>query len=65
MLYANGQGVKQDYVQAYKWFDLAAKHGPVGNRATAESNRDIMADKLTAAQIKQAQELVAQWKPAP
>ena len=61
-LYANGQGVKQDYVQAYKWFDLAASHGPADNRATAVSNRDIMADKLSATQIKQAQALSAGWE---
>ncbi len=62
LLYANGQGVKQDYVQTYKWFALAAtSHGPAANRATAESNRDVMADKLTAPQIKQAQQLAQEW----
>ncbi len=61
LIYAKGQGVTQDYMQAYKWFALAASHGPAANRATAESNRDIMADKLTATQIKQAQALAAEW----
>jgi len=27
--YLNGQGVLKDYVEAYKWFDLASAHGNV------------------------------------
>ena len=64
MLYANGQGVKQDYVEAYKWFDLAASHGESDSRSKAAGNRNIIATKLTAQQIKQAQQLAAEWKPS-
>ena len=66
--YDNGKGVPQDYVQAHKWFNLAAAAGsaPEGaeNRGKlATENRDIVAAKMTPAQIAEAQRLAAQWKP--
>ncbi len=67
VMYTNGQGVPQDYVQAHKWFNLAAAAGsaPEGaeNRGKlATENRDIVAAKMTPAQIAEAQRLAAQWK---
>ncbi|MCP4274797.1 MAG: hypothetical protein GY779_00375 [Gammaproteobacteria bacterium] len=49
----------QDYVQAHKWFNLAAVSGD----ADAVSNRDDVAAKMTAAQIAKAQKLAREWKP--
>ncbi|MSP50530.1 MAG: sel1 repeat family protein, partial [Alphaproteobacteria bacterium] len=57
--YANGQGVPQDYVQAHKWFNLAAAKGNIN----AVKNRDIVAAKMTPAQIAEAQKLAREWKP--
>ena len=38
IMYANGQGVPQDYAEAVKWFRLAADQGD----ATAQFNLGIM-----------------------
>ena len=54
VMYAIGRGVPQDYVQAHKWMNLAA------SRATAarfRSARDELAEKMTTAQITEAQRL--------
>ena len=57
-MYANGQGVPQDYVQAQKWFNLGATSGD----AKAVKNRDIVASKMTPAQIAEAQRLASAWR---
>ena len=63
-MYANGQGVPQDYVQAHMWFNLAASRSePGSDRDMAVKNRDIIAAKMTPAQIAEAQRLAREWKP--
>ncbi len=63
-MYGNGQGVPQDYVQAHKWYNLAASRLPSGeDRDLAVKNRDIVAPKMTTAQIAEAQRLARDWKP--
>jgi TPR repeat protein len=52
-MYANGQGVPLDNVQAYAWFDLAASSGD----AEAAAKRDALAANMTPAQIAEAQKL--------
>ncbi len=62
--YYNGQGVPQDYVQAHMWFILAASRFPPGeDRDKAVENRDIVAKRMTPAQISEAQKLAREWKP--
>jgi TPR repeat protein len=57
-LTSKGVGVPQDYVQGHKWFILAAtKH------AKYRANRDLLAKRMTPAQIAEAQRLARQWKP--
>jgi hypothetical protein len=56
--YKHGWGVPQDYVQAYLWFQLAAAHG------WPASDRDIVAAKMTPAQIAEAKKAAAEWRPA-
>jgi TPR repeat protein len=77
-MYAEGKGVKQDYVQAYEWFDIAAalharciaSEGPAANPAVRDSNqgeidhRNAAGKKLTAAQLKQAQQASLSWQNA-
>jgi uncharacterized protein len=58
-MYAQAQGVPQDFIQAYMWFHLAAANG---NESSAE-RRDILAMKMTPAQIAEAQERALEWKP--
>jgi TPR repeat protein len=56
---ANGHGVPQDFVKAHMWFNLSAAQG----EAEAAENRDIVAAKMTPAQIAEAQKLAREWKP--
>ena len=58
LMYTKGQGVQQDYVQAYLWFNLAAAQGDEG----ARKDRDILAEQMTLAQIGDAQRLAREWK---
>jgi uncharacterized protein len=52
-MYANGQGVAQDYVQANTWFNLAAAQG---DKEAVKAGDDLTA-KMTPAQIAEAQRL--------
>ena len=53
------EGIPQDYAQAHMWFNLAAARG----NTHAAKNRDIVAEKMTADQIVEAQRLASDWKP--
>ena len=59
-LFVQGRGAPQDYIEAHKWFNLAASYGM--EEAIAE--RDALAEKMTPAQIAMAQERAASWRPA-
>ncbi|MGA2435349.1 MAG: SEL1-like repeat protein, partial [Bryobacteraceae bacterium] len=61
LMYAKGQGVPQDYIQAHMWFNLA---GASGN-ADAIKERDAIGSKMTPDQIAEAQRLAREWKPQP
>ena len=64
IMYYTSQGVPQDYVQAHMWSNLAAFRLPPGKkRDLAVENRDIIAAKMTPAQIAEAQRLALEWKP--
>jgi hypothetical protein len=62
LLYYWGHGVLQDsvhdYVEAHKWFNLAA----AGGNLNAAGNRDWLAKKMTPAEIAEAQRLAREWK---
>ncbi len=57
-MYNLGQGVPQDDVQAHMWLSLAAAQG-IEN---ARKARDILAARMTPAQIAEAQRLAREWK---
>jgi uncharacterized protein len=61
-MYANGQGVPRDYVQAHMWLSLAVARLPPGANNAAK-RRDLLAAKMTSAQIAEAQRLAREWKP--
>ena len=67
VIYANGQGVARDYVQAYLWLSLAVARFPrfSPDSDAATKNRDAVAAAMTPAQLAEAQKLVGAWKPAP
>jgi TPR repeat protein len=58
-MYANGRGVPRDYVRAQMWFNLSAE----GGNQTAVMNRDTNAQRMTPAQIAEAQKLAHEWRP--
>jgi len=57
--YAKGNGVPQDYVEAYKWTNLAAEQ----DNLIAVRYRDELNGKMTAQQIAEAQKLAKEFKP--
>ncbi len=54
VMYAKGQGVPQDYVQAYKWLNLAAAAITEPYRDKAVKGRDLIAARMTPAQVAEA-----------
>ena len=57
VMYTNGHGVPQDYVEAHLWFNLAATQG----NQDAINNRDVIAAKMTPADISKAQARARKW----
>ncbi len=63
-MYRNGEGVFQDYAKAHMWYNIAASRLPPGmDRDRAVKNRYIIAQKMTSAQISEAQKLAREWRP--
>ena len=48
----------QDYATAHMWWNLAVAKG----HAPAIKNRDIVAAKMTPAQLAESQKLAREWK---
>ena len=55
LMYANGQGVPQDFIRAYMWSNLAAAASSGDEGKAAMKLRDDVASQMTAAQIGTAQ----------
>jgi uncharacterized protein len=63
-MYGKGKGAPQDYVQAHKWYNLAAASETDDKaRETFIKNRDVLAAKMTPAQVAEARKLAREWKP--
>jgi len=58
-MYAAGEGVRQNYVNAHLWFNLAAAQGD----QDAAKNLDLVEQRMTPAQLDEAQMLAREWKP--
>lgn len=58
LLYSTGHGVKQDYVTAHMWFNLAAINGV----ARAKVDRADLAQEMNEAQIAEAQRQAREWQ---
>jgi hypothetical protein len=66
IFYAEGKVGEPDNVSAHMWFNLAATHFPpsgTDDRTAAVRNRDLVAEKMTPAQIAQAQRRAREWRP--
>jgi len=59
-LYADGDGVREDVVVAYMWYNLAAAQG----HENAQSNKDRSESRMTRAQIAEAQRMSTEWMAA-
>ena len=53
-MYASGQGVSRNFIQAYIWYSLATR----GGSTTAPAERDRMTRLLQPAEVKQADKVV-------
>jgi TPR repeat protein len=59
-MYEDGTGVSQDYVEAYKWYTIAAER--TGDRAREFSRAcEELAGKMTPAQVSDAQKRARDW----
>jgi TPR repeat protein len=57
LVYCIGREVKQDYIAAHKWFNLAALKGSV----EAKKYRGEIAREMSPAAIAEAQRLARDW----
>ena len=57
VMYFKGQGVPQDFIRAYTWYSVAAAALSGDDGQTTMKNRDIVALRVTAAQIGKAQKM--------
>jgi hypothetical protein len=58
LMYFQGRGVPQDYVQAHMWFNLATVHGD--GRATPI--RNYVTQLMIPDQIDEAERLAREWQ---
>jgi TPR repeat protein len=58
-MYFNGWSVPQDYVRAHMWLSLAVAQGD----QDAAGNRDYVVQRMTPAQIAEAEKLAREWEP--
>jgi len=59
LMYAEGQGVPQDYVLAHMWMNLAVAKGV----QEVVKGRDLLEKNMTTDQIAEAQRLAKEWRP--
>jgi hypothetical protein len=63
VMYEYGQGVPQNYPHAYFWYNLAAGHSTTErNQEIMVRSRDMMAARLTPAQLSQAKAQARTWQ---
>ncbi|SEL42554.1 Sel1 repeat-containing protein [Halomonas daqiaonensis] len=58
-LYESGNGTVQNFVQAHKWYNLAAARG----HSHAAEARNSLAERMTAGQVAEAQQSARGWQP--
>ena len=56
-MYANGEGVPEDDVQTYAWFNVAAAQGS----DVAKKNKEITAESMTNEGRARAQQLAREY----
>ncbi|MBN4048073.1 sel1 repeat family protein [bacterium AH-315-O15] len=64
VMYATGQGVPQDDVEAHKWLSLAAASLTGDTQQGYADYRSTTAQRMTPAQLAEAQRLAREWQAA-
>ena len=64
-MYGTGAGVPPDYVAAHMWFNLAAARLTGEDRNQAVTRRDIVAGRMSADQLAEAERRAREWQPTP
>jgi uncharacterized protein len=63
-MYRDGHGVTQDCIRAHMWFNLATSRAThTATRDQVSKNRDLVAAKMTPAQVAEAQRMAREWNP--
>ena len=62
VMYDDGRGVPQDYIQAHMWYNLSASNRTGDKRDIAVSDRDRVAEKMPPEDISEAQRLASEWQ---
>lgn len=65
-MYSAARGTSQNFVQAHKWYTVAAARFPASERtkrAQAIRNSELLAAKMSPAQVEEAQKLAREWQP--
>ncbi len=60
-MYETGEGVTQDYTQAYMWYNLAIAQKDEVATARDKFDIDELAKSMTPDQIAEAQRLAREW----
>jgi uncharacterized protein len=63
LMYDKGHGVHQDFIQAYRWLDLAAARSVGRERDAYLRFRDAVASKMSRDEIVIGQRLALSWLP--
>ncbi len=64
-MYAAGRGVPEDHVEALKWRSLAASRATDDRQKENYAvSRDALAERMSSAEIDQAQRLAKEWQAA-
>ena len=58
-MYAEGNGVLQDYALAHMWWNISGSNG----HKNAVKYRDIVEKRMSPSQIEEAQRMARNWKP--
>ena len=64
VMYSNGEGVPQDNVEAHMWANLAASQLTGSERERAVALRDSTAERMTTADLSEAQRRAREWHAA-
>ena len=64
VMYTNGAGVPQDNVEAHMWLNLAASRVSGEQRERAVTTRDAVAERMTSADLSEAQRRAREWNAA-